>query len=113
MTVSRAAIPVAPAQARWRRFHLAETDASDHASAACHRPFENIGDLAIVVTELKFGHVQWQAFAADPVIGADDAVLDERPEALDCLSVHSADHAPAGALADDLVRESPVNEAIA
>jgi hypothetical protein len=27
--------PVAPA--RWRRFRLAETDASDRALAACHR----------------------------------------------------------------------------
>jgi hypothetical protein len=37
------AVPVAPAQARWRRFCLAETDASDHASAAGYRGGKNVG----------------------------------------------------------------------
>jgi hypothetical protein len=47
------AIPVAPPSFRWHRFRLAETDASDHASAACYRRFEHVGTGAIVVPELN------------------------------------------------------------
>jgi hypothetical protein len=36
------AIPTASIPVRWHRFRLAETDASDHASAACYRLPENV-----------------------------------------------------------------------
>ena len=49
---------------RWPRFRLAETDASDHASAACYRFFENISVHAVVVAELKLCDVQRHVFFA-------------------------------------------------
>jgi hypothetical protein len=39
---------------RWRRSQLAETDASDHASAACYRRLERLGIR---------GFVNWQTIA--------------------------------------------------
>ena len=47
----------------------AETDASDHASAACYRGSEHIGIAAVVVAELKLRDVQRQIFGADLVKG--------------------------------------------
>ena len=45
---------------------------------------ENIGVLPVVVPELKLRDVQRQIFAADLVVAADDAALNQRPEAFDC-----------------------------
>jgi len=84
-------IPIAQAQSRWRRFRLAETDASDHASAACYSLLENVGVHAIVVAELKFRDVQRHVFGAHFVERADNAALEDRPETLDCVSVDRAD----------------------
>ena len=53
----RTATPIAQIQARWRRLSLAETDASDLASAACYRRAENIRVPAVVVAELKLRDV--------------------------------------------------------
>jgi hypothetical protein len=61
---------IASIQSRWQRSHLAETVASDRASAACYRRAENINVLAIIMPELKFGNVQPEIFAAYLVIGA-------------------------------------------
>jgi hypothetical protein len=44
--VSQKAILVVVALFRWPRFSVAETDASDHASAACYRFPENIEIVA-------------------------------------------------------------------
>jgi hypothetical protein len=54
--VKQTAISTVPV--RWRRFRLAETDASDHASAACYRLLEDVGVHAVVVAALKFRDVQ-------------------------------------------------------
>jgi hypothetical protein len=37
---------------RWHRFRLAETDASDHAPAACYRRLKHIRVAVVVVAEL-------------------------------------------------------------
>src|SRR5712692_2323551 len=99
-------IPTAPVQSRWHRSSLAETDASDRASAACYRRPEDIGVVPMVVAELKFRDVQGQVLAADLVIAAHDPALNEGPEAFDCLSVNRANDVIAIALADHFVRES-------
>ena len=52
------------ASVRWHRFRLAETDASDHASAACYRRPEHVGIEAIVMAELKLGNVKRHIFSA-------------------------------------------------
>src|SRR5262245_50325498 len=88
--LTRTAIPIARARARWRRSSLAETDASDHASAACYRGTEDVGIVPIVVAKFEFSDVQRQVFTADLMEATHDATLQERPEAVDCLSVDNA-----------------------
>lgn len=81
------ATPIAPVWARWRRLSLAETDASDLASACCYRGPEDIGIVPVVVTELKLRDVQRHVFAADPVECADHAALEDAPEAFNRIGV--------------------------
>jgi hypothetical protein len=80
------------APVRWRRLSLAETVASDHVSAACYRNPENIGVVAVVISELKFSDVQRQIFCTYLVIAADNAALEDRPEALNRVRVDRADN---------------------
>jgi hypothetical protein len=77
---------------RWLRSQLAETVASDRASAARYRGSKNIGVMTIVVTKFELGHVQRQVFLADLVEGAYNAALHERPKALNRICVNRADH---------------------
>ena len=45
-----------------------------------NRCAENVGVMPIIVAELKLGHVQRQILAADFVVAAHDAALNQRPE---------------------------------
>jgi hypothetical protein len=83
------ATPIAPLSFRWRRYRLAETDASDLVSAACYRRIENIGVRAIVVPELKLGNVKWEIFFAHLVECAHNAAFEYRPEALNRVRVNA------------------------
>lgn len=49
---------------RWPRFPLAETDASDGASAACYRSSKHVGIAAVVVSELKLRDIQRRTIGA-------------------------------------------------
>jgi len=60
------------------------------ASTTTYCRAENIRVVPIVVAELKFGDVERQIFAADLVETADDATLQQRPEAVDCPGVDNA-----------------------
>jgi hypothetical protein len=71
------ATPVASAHFRWHRLSLAETDASDRASAACYCRAEHTGHSPLIVAELKLGHAKRQIFGADLVESAHDAALAE------------------------------------
>ncbi len=58
--------PIAPVlSVRWHRSQLAETDASDLASAACYRLIKDSRVIPVVVAELKFGDVQRHVLGAD------------------------------------------------
>ena len=59
-------------------------------SAPRYGRLENLRVVAIVVAELEFRDVQRQIFAADLVVGTHDAALNQRPEAVNGLSVHHA-----------------------
>jgi hypothetical protein len=85
----KAATPIAAV--RWRRFRLAETDASDHASAACYCRSKHIRIEAVVMAELKFRDIQRHIFGAHLVERADHAALKQRPESLDRIGMHRAD----------------------
>ena len=69
------AIPVAPLSFRWRRLSLAETDARDHASAACYRAPEHVGIEAVIVAELKLRNVQRHIFGANLMERAGNATI--------------------------------------
>jgi hypothetical protein len=99
----KTATPIASAQARWPRASLAETGASDRASAACYRSGEDIGIVPVVVAELELGDVQGHVLLADLMEGPDDAALEDRPEAFNGLSVNRADDVFARGVLDDLV----------
>ena len=90
---------------RWRRSSLAETDASDLASAHCYRVLENIGVQSVVITELKFRDVQRQVLPADLVEAAHNPALQQRPEAINGLRVHHAVNVLLLGMADEAVRE--------
>lgn len=104
MILIKKATPIIPAPARWHRSQLAETEASDYASAACYRLFEDIGVVAVVVAKLELCDVERQVFFADLMIGADDTALNQRPKAINCLSVHRTDHVFASGMINRLMR---------
>src|SRR6266540_4961038 len=61
-------------------------------SASRNRRPENVRILAVIVAELKFRNIQRHIFAADFVERADDAALEDRPEAFDRVGMYGADH---------------------
>src|SRR5579863_3772597 len=68
-----------------------EAPASHCASACCYRCPEDVGVIAVVVAELEFCDVDRQVLARDVMEHADDAALNQGPEALDCIGVDGAD----------------------
>jgi hypothetical protein len=72
-------------------------------SAARYRGAENVGVVSVVISELEFGNIQRQIFAADFVEAAHDAALQERPKAIDGLRMDNAVNILPGAMADGLV----------
>jgi hypothetical protein len=66
---------------------------------------ENIIVEPIVVSELKLSDVQRQIFRGDFVERANYATLEDRPEALDCVGVDSADNILAACMVDSGVGE--------
>jgi hypothetical protein len=73
---------------------------------------EDIRVVPIVVAEFEFSDVQMQVLFADLVEGADNAALNQRPEAFDCVGVDCADNALSDVLPltviDGFVREAIV-----
>jgi hypothetical protein len=55
------------------------------------RRSENVHVLPVVITELEFGDIERHIFAAHFVECADDAALEDRPEAFNGLSVDCTD----------------------
>ena len=60
------------------------------ASATTYRCSEDVRIIPVVIPKLKFRDVQRQIFAANFVEAAHDAALQERPEAIDRLSMDRA-----------------------
>src|SRR5436853_871786 len=105
---------VAPIElVRWPLSFSSETVTSDRASATCYRSLENFRVVAIVVTELEFRDVQRQVLFADLVERADDAALQQRPEAVNGLRVHHAVNVFAARVVHDLMREALAQLAVA
>lgn len=83
------------------------------ASAPCYGSPEDIGILAVVVTELKFCDVEREVFCADLVESAHDAALDEAPEAVNRLRVDGAHNVFLGSVMHDAMREIRLKSGVA
>jgi hypothetical protein len=94
------ATPIAQAPICWPLSSLAETVTSDHASAACYRDPENIGVVAVVISELELGNVQRHVLGADLVERADNAAFEDAPKAFNRVRVNRADNVFMSAVAD-------------
>ena len=66
---------------------------------------ENVRVVPIVIAELKLRDVQRQILVADLVERADDAALEDRPEAFNRVRVDRADDVLLVAVIDDAVRD--------
>jgi hypothetical protein len=78
-----------------------------------NRRTEDVVVLPIIVPELKRHNIQRKVLGRDLMKVADDATLDQRPEAFDRLSVDCADDVLAFAMIDALVRELAVQPEVA
>jgi hypothetical protein len=73
--------------------------------ASLDRRSKDISVLAIVISELEFRDVQRHIFCAHLVECANDAALEDGPEALNRVGVDCADHILALGMVNDAVRE--------
>ena len=71
------------------------------SSASTYRGSKNIRVLPIVVAELKLRNIERQIFAADLVEATNNAALNERPKAFDCVGVDRTDNVLPGFVIDD------------
>src|SRR5437762_11772932 len=62
------------------------------SSASCQDGLENLGVVAVVEAPRELVEVEGQVIFRDLVEGADDAALQERPEAIEVLRVDAAAH---------------------
>src|SRR5665213_64049 len=90
-TAMKTAIPIA-FLVFWDRSPVSEAIASSCASASSYRHSEDVGVVAVVIFELTFRDVERQVFLTDLVVRADNRPLEDRPEALNRLSMHRADN---------------------
>jgi hypothetical protein len=69
---------------------------------------EDVGILAVIVAELKFGNVQRHLFLAHFMECADHAALEDGPKAFDCVGVDRAYNVLALRMINHAVRKFPV-----
>jgi hypothetical protein len=86
--------------------------ATTFASASRNRRSENVRVLAIVIAELELCNIEGKIFAADLVIAADHAALEDRPKALNRVGVNCANNVLTGSVIDDLVLRKPLVEVL-
>jgi len=82
----------------------AEDVASEASSASCYHLVEDVRVLPIIEPEGKLIEVQGQILAADLVVTANDATLEQAPEGFDIIGVNVAPDVTAIAVPDDFVR---------
>ena len=61
------------------------------ASAPLNRRFENIRVVSVIIPELKLRDIQGHIFGANLVETADNAALEDRPEALNRVGMDGTD----------------------
>jgi hypothetical protein len=81
--------------------------------ASFNRRSENVRILPAIITELKFSSIERHIFAAHFVETADNASLEDRPKALDGLSVNCSDDILAFGVVNDAMRIFAVKTLVA
>src|SRR5271165_2093161 len=81
-------------------------------SASLDRRSEDVFVEAIVIPQLEFCKIERKIFSADLMEAAHDAALQDRPEALDCVRVDSADNVLPLAVVNEFVWETTVEAAV-
>lgn len=71
----------------WCEFSPEADTSIPPASETCYSEPENVRVVPVVVPELRFRDVQRQVLGRDLVIAADDAALEQRPEAFNRVRV--------------------------
>src|ERR1700730_17549874 len=88
-------------------FTLAETASASlgsfGVSATCYRRAEDVRIVTVVIAPFEFRNIQRQIFAANFVEAAHNTAFQQRPEAVDCLSVHRAVNILASAMPNSTV----------
>ena len=84
----------------------AAVSASETASATCYRRPENIGVLAVVMSELTFGQVERQILLGYMMVVSDNATLEQTPKVLDIVGMNLASYIFARAVRNGLVLEA-------
>ncbi len=74
-------------------------------SAPCYRGAEDVRVVPIIIAPCEFGHVQRQIFAADLVVAAHDAALQQRPKTVDRLGMDGTVDVLAFAMTDEFMRK--------
>jgi hypothetical protein len=94
----------------WRETPSSKASASQRASAPCYGLAEDVLVVPMVVAPFEFRHLERQIFRAGVVERADDAALQQRPEAIDRADVPANIFAPAmvHALMDALFADAVV-----
>jgi hypothetical protein len=67
---------------------------SPKASASPNCLSENVGVQTVVISELELGHIEREVFAADLVIAAHHAALNQAPKAFNRIRAQRADDMP-------------------
>ena len=104
---------IAVVASAWRQPRLEAPRAMVDASACCYDALEHIGVLPVVVPEGELVEVEREVVFRDVMERPHDATLNERPEAINVVSVNLSPHIFAGAMADGLVIEPLIQDAVA
>src|SRR6266542_2092805 len=82
-------------------------------SASADRLAEDVGVVPVVVAELELGNIERQIFGTHLVESADNAALEDRPEAFDRLRMDRTDDVLARRVVDDAVRVLGIKPSVA
>ncbi len=80
------------APACWPLLACPEAPASQRASETSYRRPENVRVLPVVIPELELGNVEGEILLGDVMERAENAAIQERPEAVNSPSVDIAPH---------------------
>jgi hypothetical protein len=98
--------------------HFAASENASASLGSCGVPAttysraKDVGVIPIVIAKFELRNIERQIFATDLVISPDDAALDERPEALNCIRMDCTNDVFANAMVNGLMPEAIVQPVV-